>query len=158
MTETATEQDRVIWRSDLCAYFQNIKPATVRKWVRLGKLPPPDVDLSSRTKGWKQSTLTKVGFVGVMAQPEPPQTSYDCADRAFHLYRHFDAKGALLYVGVSINALNRLAAHRQSAPWFWSIAKVEVTSYPTRKASLDAERKAVKEERPLFNVQHAERA
>lgn len=29
--------------------------------------------------------------------------------QAVHLYRHFDKKGALLYVGVSLSAVQRLA-------------------------------------------------
>jgi predicted DNA-binding transcriptional regulator AlpA len=82
----------------------------------------------------------------------------ELAKGAFHLYRHFDRDGALLYVGVSISALNRLAAHREDAPWFWRIARIEVQAYATREASLIAERRAIQRERPQFNIQHSERA
>ena len=80
---------------------------------------------------------------------------YEDADgRIFHLYRHFDAEGKLLYVGVSISALNRLASHQQNSHWFWDISKVEVSKFETRQASLDAETAAIKNEKPLHNIIH----
>lgn len=73
----------------------------------------------------------------------------------FHLYRHFDEDGTLLYVGVSLNTVSRLIDHKRTAKWFSRLARVEVTRFPTREASLDAEREAIKRESPLFNTQHA---
>lgn len=73
----------------------------------------------------------------------------------FHLYRHFDETGALLYVGVSLNTVSRLVDHKRTAKWFSRLARVEVQRFPTREASLDAERLAVETERPLYNIQLA---
>jgi hypothetical protein len=67
------------------------------------------------------------------------------------LYRHFDSDGRLLYVGISLSAIIRLAEHRAS-PWFDDIARVEIERHPTRKAALAAERKAIRDERPLHNI------
>jgi hypothetical protein len=53
--------DRVIWRPDLQAQL-DVHSETLRRWLRDGKLPPPDVDLSQRTKGWKVSTLRAAGI------------------------------------------------------------------------------------------------
>ena len=50
-----------------------------------------------------------------------------------HLYRHYDANGELLYVGISLNALNRLAQHREVSAWFPDIAKVTIESAPPQK-------------------------
>lgn len=47
-----TEPDRVIWRPDL-ATMLGVGSACVREWIKQGKLPAPDVDLSQRTKGWR---------------------------------------------------------------------------------------------------------
>lgn len=38
------------------------KADTVRKWIKSGKLPPPDVALSRKTMGWKRSTLVAAGI------------------------------------------------------------------------------------------------
>ena len=57
------------------------------------------------------------------------------ADRGCALYRHFTADGTLLYVGISLSALNRLGQHRQNAEWFDKIARVEIEHFPTRAAA-----------------------
>jgi len=55
------ESDRVIWRADLQAHFR-VHSETMRRWLRSGKLPVPDVDISQRTRGWKLSTLRAAGI------------------------------------------------------------------------------------------------
>jgi hypothetical protein len=72
-------------------------------------------------------------------------------DRCF-LYRHFDKEGRLLYVGISLNALNRLAQHKGVSPWFWKIATVRVDAFPNRDAALVAEREAIQKEKPFYNL------
>lgn len=71
-----------------------------------------------------------------------------------NLYRHFDADGTLLYVGISLSALSRLASHKNAAKWFDQIAVVRIERLESREAALAAERKAIKEERPRHNVVH----
>jgi len=58
-----TEQtfDRVIWRPELQAMFA-VTSETIRKWLKAGKLPAPDVAMSRRTHGWRISTLHKHGI------------------------------------------------------------------------------------------------
>jgi predicted DNA-binding transcriptional regulator AlpA len=55
MIETK-EEDRVIWRRDLCEKLQ-VTSKTIQRYMAAGKLPRPDVSLSQRTMGWKVSTL-----------------------------------------------------------------------------------------------------
>lgn len=68
------------------------------------------------------------------------------------LYRHFDAAGALLYVGISICALRRTSQHMQTAKWSDRIRRIEIESFASREAALAAEKAAIIDERPAFNV------
>ncbi|MGQ4661296.1 hypothetical protein [Lysobacter sp. F6437] len=72
------------------------------------------------------------------------------------LYRHYDGRGALLYVGISLCAIYRLSQHRRK-PWSRQIARVSIEWHPTRSAALAAEKKAIKRERPIHNVIGARR-
>jgi excisionase family DNA binding protein len=75
-----------------------------------------------------------------------------------HLYRHFDSDGALLYVGVSLNAVARLAGHETFSHWFDRIARVEIEHFPNREAALSAEKEAITTESPKCNLKHVPRA
>jgi hypothetical protein len=68
------------------------------------------------------------------------------------LYRHLDADGNLLYVGVSVNALTRLSGHRSVSHWYDNIATVEIVKYPTRVAALAAENEAILNDEPEHNI------
>lgn len=67
------------------------------------------------------------------------------------LYRHFDRRGRLLYVGVSLCTVARLCAHRVTGLWFKHISQITIAHYPSRKKALAAERRAIKHENPKFN-------
>lgn len=56
----ATE-DRVIWRLDLQDTL-HVSSETMRRWLKDGKLPKPDVAMSRRTLGWRLSTLRAAGI------------------------------------------------------------------------------------------------
>jgi hypothetical protein len=56
----------------------------------------------------------------------------------------------LLYVGISLSAVARLAGHR-SGGWSDRIARVEIEAFPTREAALRAESAAIAAEKPVFN-------
>lgn len=68
------------------------------------------------------------------------------------LYRHFDADGKLLYVGISLSAITRLRQHREISPWFNQIRRVDIETHPDRDAAMNAEAKAISEESPKFNI------
>lgn len=68
------------------------------------------------------------------------------------LYHHFDRSGRLLYVGISLCHIKRLAQHRNKAHWYWDIANVKVTHYPSRNAAERAERRAIRTQNPLHNL------
>lgn len=68
------------------------------------------------------------------------------------LYRHFDDAGQLLYVGISLKHLERLAQHRRNAHWYDRIKRIEIERFPTWEEALAAEAKAIIDERPECNI------
>lgn len=60
-TATAATEDTVIWRRELHQRL-DVSSETVRRLLKDGKLPKPDVDLSLRTRGWHLSTLRAAGI------------------------------------------------------------------------------------------------
>lgn len=70
------------------------------------------------------------------------------------LYRHFDSAGRLLYVGISLSAINRLWQHERHSNWFAAVAMVRIEWLESRELALQAERLAVIKERPAHNIQH----
>lgn len=74
------------------------------------------------------------------------------------LYRHFDADGALLYVGVSLSAVARHVSHERFSAWFPQVKTITVEVFPTRDKALAAETRAIRKEKPRFNVAGAPKA
>lgn len=74
------------------------------------------------------------------------------------LYRHFNSAGELLYVGVSLSALNRLGQHADHSEWFKAISRVSIEHFETRHQALEAERCAIIKERPKHNIVHKKAA
>jgi predicted GIY-YIG superfamily endonuclease len=71
------------------------------------------------------------------------------------LYRAFDAKGQLLYVGITMNPGSRFAQHSEKKPWWVDVADIRVEQFASRDEVLTAEREAIKSELPLHNVAHS---
>lgn len=67
------------------------------------------------------------------------------------LYRHFEANGALLYVGISCQVLVRTSEHANGAVWFQQIKTIIIEHFSTRKLALVAEKAAILKEKPLYN-------
>jgi hypothetical protein len=70
------------------------------------------------------------------------------------LYRWFDSKGRLLYVGMSLSLIVRQSGHKRSAPWFKQIASQTVEWYPDEPTAHAAEIAAIRSENPKYNKQH----
>ena len=71
------------------------------------------------------------------------------------LYRHFDAKGNLLYIGISASAMARMCQHKQAAyKWTDDIATMTVEWLDSRYSALRAERDAIIAEKPMYNINH----
>ena len=72
------------------------------------------------------------------------------------LYRHFDRNGDLLYVGISLDAVQRLSQHSATQPWAGDIASVTIEQFMTRQEALTAERRAIETEKPKHNGSYGE--
>lgn len=71
------------------------------------------------------------------------------------LYRFYDADGVLLYVGISLSAIQRASQHRAEKEWWSSVAHMDVERIDGDRAAAElAEREAIKTERPVHNVMH----
>jgi hypothetical protein len=70
------------------------------------------------------------------------------------LYRFYDRTDVLLYLGISINLPARLRQHRGDKDWWPNIDRIQVEYHPTRQAALDAEKAAIKAEKPVHNDVH----
>lgn len=67
------------------------------------------------------------------------------------LYRHFDKDGQLLYIGISLSHVARLAQHRDGSPWYEDIAHVTIEWHKTRVDAELAETTAIGREAPKYN-------
>lgn len=72
------------------------------------------------------------------------------------LYRLYDESGQLLYVGISVDPGKRLAQHRSDKKWWSEVSNITIQPMATRKVALAAEREAIKDERPVYNLVHNE--
>lgn len=69
-----------------------------------------------------------------------------------NLYRHFDGKGRLLYVGISICAVRRLRQHEAGSRWFSDVRKVTIEKCKDLQSALKQEGIAIIKEKPLMNL------
>lgn len=60
MNEPTQDPDAIIKRGDLPRLI-GVCSDTVRKMIKAQRLPPFDVDLSRKTRGWRRSTLRNHG-------------------------------------------------------------------------------------------------
>lgn len=74
------------------------------------------------------------------------------------LYRHFNKKDELLYVGISLSAVARLGQHKEHANWFNTISRVEIETFDTRRQVVKAEKTAIQAECPLYNIHHSKKS
>lgn len=71
------------------------------------------------------------------------------------LYRHFDEQGTLLYVGISNDAIYRLKQHAGDKKcWVDDIASMTIERFATRSDAMIAEKNAIKNELPKYNIVH----
>jgi predicted GIY-YIG superfamily endonuclease len=89
-----------------------------------------------------------------MSKTQPKRKSAINSDSPLptYLYRHFDANGVLLYIGVSLSFINRLQQHEDSSFWANQIRVVKAELFSNRRAAIEAETEAIREERPKHNT------
>ena len=67
------------------------------------------------------------------------------------LYRLFDRRGALLYVGITSNLTRRMYHHKSIQPWWLDVHRTEAVIYPTKTDAFEAESEIIRSERPRHN-------
>ena len=77
-------------------------------------------------------------------------------DQPHDLYRYFDSKNRLLYVGISISAATRLGQHRTASGWYTDAVRIDIEKFASRRAAMSAEKEAIKLEKPQHNIKHVE--
>lgn len=70
------------------------------------------------------------------------------------LYRHFDIRDALLYLGISDDPIARGKQHARDSDWVQYAVRAEITWHNSRAEALAAEAAAIIAEQPIFNEQH----
>lgn len=75
---------------------------------------------------------------------------------ATSLYRMYNAKGALLYVGITCTP-KRFGDHRRTQRWWRYVRRVDVEHFKTREEARAAEVEAIRVESPRHNIQNVPR-
>lgn len=90
-----------------------------------------------------------------MTSPEPKKGPASKM-AGMNLYRLFDADDRLLYVGISLHAIQRATEHRRDKPWWPLVARMEFEHLEVEsRADAEAiEREVIAVERPVYNVAH----
>ena len=69
----------------------------------------------------------------------------------FACYRHYNAAGELLYVGVTASTGKRDSGHKSGSEWFGEIARSECTYFATRREALVFEAASIIVDEPKYN-------
>jgi predicted GIY-YIG superfamily endonuclease len=75
----------------------------------------------------------------------------------YALYRFYDARENLLYAGITDDPWRRWREHVLTKPWYPQVKHQAVTWYDTEAEAGRAEKRAIRKERPQFNVAGAVR-
>lgn len=70
------------------------------------------------------------------------------------VYRVWSADSRLLYVGSSPSPLNRAWEHSKTKAWGPDIATITVEWFESPDRAFEAEKDAIRDEKPEWNVQH----
>ena len=98
----------------------------------------------ARSRGSKSGTVAR-------NWQKPSQPKVEPITRPGYLYRYWSERGTLLYIGISVNAVARLAQHRDKA-WFSRITRIDVERFQTYEEAEKAELRAICYEGPIHNL------
>jgi hypothetical protein len=135
-----------VWTPAECAAFLKCSPKHFLHSVRFKEGFPPPLP-------WSVGYRPKWSSEEVKAWKPPAKK--DRWARQTTLYRHYAANGELLYVGISLSHMTRMAAHRCKARWFQQVANITLEHFDSFSAARKAEQEAIRAERPRYNTQHS---
>lgn len=70
------------------------------------------------------------------------------------VYLYYDARGSLIYVGITKRGQGRQLEHNAKAEWWSFVARQEVEHYGTRDEAALREKFLIRDHRPPFNQRH----
>lgn len=73
----------------------------------------------------------------------------------FRLYRYYDENDVLLYIGLTANFPQRNGNHSHYSLWFCNCAKITLERFSSKDELAKAEKEAVINEKPLFNITYS---
>lgn len=74
-------------------------------------------------------------------------------ERSTHyVYRAWDDRGLLLYIGCTVNPANRMGGHRRDSAWYPHLDDMRLDVYDARSTALYAEFLAIESEGSYFNA------
>lgn len=104
--------------------------------------------------------VTLIGMVKDWAETKystilPTAKSYAFRD-IYILYRCFNKKDELLYVGKTLRPAYRFSEHKRDKHWWSKVVKIKLQHFKDSKELAKAETKAIKKEKPIYNSKHLE--
>ena len=77
--------------------------------------------------------------------------------KAWQVYRLFDQKRGLLYVGISCSPASRISAHLREKWWADEVVHAEIDPeiHRSRWVAQNVERQVIRDEDPKYNIQRA---
>lgn len=136
-TDSVSHRDR--------AHDTDLSPeAYPREPLRLD--PPPSTSVLPRPSRRRTSKPR--------SQPRVRRSRKASASAATALYRYYDADDVLLYVGITGDLAERELDHICDSTWMDFAARSTIERFPTRDEAEDAERDAIRDDAPLFNIAH----
>lgn len=142
LSATADQWPRVV----LVVLVSAVAPAVFGALVHLATLArerPVESDPVETAAEVVEEASTAVGLPFTPTRP----TRTVC-----HVYRLYDDDDELLYVGVGYDVSARCRQHKRKKDWWSEVVRGSVTTYPTRRDALVAERDAIDAENPRHNV------
>lgn len=137
--------ERVIWTAQQCADYLRIDLGEfLGTFVNEPGFP---AELSNAPGHWRAQEISDWALRPGEQQKPRPRRQATCV-----LYRHFDAEGTLLYVGISIQPAARIYQHDRTSHWFDRVRRIELEHFQTIAEAAAAERTAIQAENPRYNV------
>jgi hypothetical protein len=141
-------------------HFGSISQSDARIWHALNNPRHPlmswmtNRDIAGKTKLAErtvQDFTRRYAAIGILNKVGECPAHYCRSERADpQVTRRLD-EAVLLYVGISLSAVRRLAGHRSSSHWYDQISKVTIEKLSSREAAELAEKEAIKTEKPKYN-------